>query len=64
MKKFRVYGILSAATTQEVIVEAEDKDAAIDIGSPQIDSPHLCHQCSHEIDMGDIYEFQAAEIED
>jgi len=60
MKKFRVYGIITASTCigeydAETAEEAE-KMAWEDAGYPSI-----CYQCSKEIDLGEIYELQVEE---
>jgi hypothetical protein len=42
-----------ASASHVVYVEAEDEDAAYDAAEREFRSPHLCHHCSREIDMGD-----------
>ena len=66
MTKYVVYGVASAtiivgeydASSQEDAIKAaeQDRNADTHIG--------LCHQCSHRVDVGDVYEFQAEEAED
>lgn len=60
MPKYRIYakaiaskyiGEFEANNEQEAIEKAELSDAC------HIQS--LCHQCSHEMDIGDIYELEA-----
>lgn len=61
-KKWAVYAIFTASkyigefdgdTKDDALEEAEDS------GDCYVT---LCHQCSHQIDLGDAYEFQAEEI--
>ena len=64
MKKYIVYGLISASkkigeyeakSEEEAIEMAEkDKNANWDYS--------ICHQCSSEIEIGDMYEVHAEEI--
>lgn len=53
MAKFLVTFLIDASKTIEV--DADDEEAAKTAAWDVIDVPSLCHQCSHEIDMGDAY---------
>ena len=56
MAKFRVYGIATASKFLGVY-EAENADEAR--AKAQDDGEYyisLCHQCAHEVEVGDIYE--------
>lgn len=65
MPKYRVYGVLSAS----VVVgeyEAETEEEAIEMANEDQDAnwmPSLCHQCSREVALGDVYKAEAEEIE-
>lgn len=64
MKKYRVYGVMTAS----IVIgeyEADSKDAAIEMSGQDENANYyasLCHQCSSEIDLGDIYKEEAEEI--
>ena len=58
MKTYRVYGLWTASkligefeanSEEEAIAMAEDSDEAY---------ASLCHQCSREIELGDIYPYK------
>ncbi len=61
MKKYRVIGLIGASADLGVY-EAEDEEGAIE---KAMDSdkgrycPTLCHQCAREIEISDIYEYEA-----
>jgi len=68
MPKFRIYGIMTASkvlgeidagSKEEALLKADADD---EIGGNGFAA--LCHQCAGEIDLGDIYEYQAEEVED
>ncbi len=62
MPKYRVYAIMTAS---KPLGEFEAKDAneaekkAMKEGD---DYAPLCHQCSNEIDLGDIYEYEVEKV--
>jgi len=60
--KYLVYGIISASKFIGEF-EAESKEKAIEMAenSENCYTPGLCHQCSGEINLGDIYEIEAEE---
>lgn len=64
MAKYQVYGTMSASVILGVY-EAESKEEAIKMAGEDENAnwmPSLCHQCSHEVELGDIYETEAEEI--
>lgn len=59
--KYSVYGIMTASKfvgEYEANSEEEAKEKAQETGDCHVS---LCWQCSHEVDVGDIYEYQAEE---
>ena len=65
MPKFFVYGIVSVSKFLGEY-EAETKELAIEMAENDDDadwSVSLCHQCAKEVDIGDIYDIQADEID-
>jgi len=65
MKKYRVYGIASASTVIGEY-EAESEQEAADMAANDQNADYdlgLCYQCSRKVEIGDIYEYQAEEIE-
>ena len=67
MAKWRICGIASASKDLGV-VEAKTKDDAITNAwndETLLDEWYmsLCHQCASEIDIGDIYQLEAVEID-
>jgi len=66
MPKYRVYGIIQASKDLGV-VEADSKEAAESqvANDPSVDVlVSLCYQCANEVDLGEVYEFNAELIED
>lgn len=66
MKKFRVFGIASASV-EIGVYEAENADEAIALADEDRNAnwhPSLCHHCSREVDLGDVYETEAEEVEE
>ena len=64
MKKFRVYRIMTA-TTVIGEYEAEDDQAALEMADMDRTGnwcPDLCHYCSRDLDLGEIYETEVEEI--
>ena len=64
MKKYRVYGIMTASVFLGE-VEAECQEQAIERAESNGDlnwNPQLCHQCSDEVELGEVYEIQVEEI--
>ena len=60
IKKYNVYGIVSASVHIGTY-EAESKEQAEDMANNDKEAnwyPSLCHQCSGELEIGDIYELQ------
>ncbi len=65
MKKYRVYGIVSA-TVDLGEYEAESKEAAQKMAenNDNVDwNPSICHQCANELEVGDVYEVMVEECE-
>lgn len=65
MTKFRVYALMCA--TKEIgTFEAESEEEAIEMGlnDPECCSETLCHYCSDRIELGDIDEVKAEQIEE
>jgi len=63
MKKYRVYGIMTASVFLGAY-EAEDSEAAIKLAEEDDNAnwmPTICHQCSHEVELNEIYETDAVE---
>ena len=52
MPRFNVTLIWTASRTYEV--DAESAEAAAAAIEHQHGSPSLCHQCSHEVELGDL----------
>ena len=64
MAKFSVYGLVSA-TVSFGEYEADTEAQAIALAEDDDNSnfnPTLCHQCSDEVDLGDVYEVKADKI--
>ena len=65
MKRYRVYGIMTAS----VLIgeyDAESEDDAIDKADDDPEActyPTLCHQCSVEVELCEIYKTEAEEVE-
>jgi len=61
-KKYHVYAAVGA-TKYIGKFEADSEDEAIEKAarSKKAYAPSLCHQCSHEMDVGDLYDFSAEE---
>ena len=59
MPIYKVYGILTGSVYLGEY-EAENEDAAEDMADkdPANWMPSLCHQCSGEVEINDIYEVQ------
>ena len=51
MAKYLVFGLVGATVSNEV--EASSPEEAVENAEL---SPGLCHQCSHEVELGDVYE--------
>ena len=67
MPQYTIYGIVSASKVLGVI-EAPSKEDAIEIAwaDDAINEEmyiSLCHQCEDGIDVGDIYDLEASEVE-
>lgn len=63
MKKYRVYGLVSA-TVDLGEYEAESKEDAEKMAEENTDvdwSPTLCHHCANDLDVGDVYEVHVEE---
>lgn len=56
MKKFIVYGNVSAST-MSVEIEANSPEEALDkFFDTDEASPSVCHHCTREIEVGEVYE--------
>ncbi len=61
MKKFTVFGLITASTIVGTY-EAETEEKAIEKAMDDENGNHyvsICHQCSREVELGDIYEYEA-----
>jgi len=61
MATFRVYGVIGASVDLGTY-EAETEDDAIEMAENNpnaVWSPTLCHHCSNEVDIGEVYEVKA-----
>ncbi len=66
MAKYNVYGTVGASVFLGTY-EAKNEDDAIEQAEDNENanwSPTLCHQCSRELEVGDVYETQAELVED
>ncbi|GAB3830025.1 hypothetical protein [Kribbella italica] len=52
MSTYRVYMGTEASTSVEV--QAEDREDAIEKAYEKFQGVILCHQCAHEVDLGDF----------
>lgn len=59
--KYLVIGLLHANTS--AVVEASSPESAIELAEGELGCPSLCHQCSNEVDLGDIVGFNVIEDE-
>lgn len=59
--KYLVIGLLHANTS--TVVEASSPESAIELAEGELGCPSLCHQCSNEVDLGDIVGFNVIEDE-
>jgi hypothetical protein len=65
MKKYSVYGIISASVFLGEY-EAESKEEAVKMAEENRNAnwhPTLCWQCAGEVELGDVYDTQVEEIE-
>ena len=60
--RYTVMGLLYANTTSAT-AEADTPDDAIELASDDL-WPSLCHQCSDEVELGDIYGFMVYDAND
>ena len=60
-KEYSIYGIIGASKYLGK-VKAKDKEEAIEKGMELDSHVSLCHHCSSEIDIGDVYEYEANEV--
>ena len=58
--KYRVYGIMTASVLLgEYEADSPEEAERMSDADPNANLwPSLCHECSNEIDLGDIYETQ------
>jgi hypothetical protein len=56
MKKYRIFVPVGATAILEV--EANSEAEALE----QMCSPSVCHQCCHDVELGELYDEEAAEI--
>ena len=62
MKKYHV--AMPFYATAFIKVEAENEEEAIEKAEREIGYPTLCHQCSHDVEMGEPnYEVEADAVE-
>lgn len=64
-KKYHVYGMVSASVSLGEY-EAESEEEAIQMAEDNQGAnwyPSVCHQCSRELDVGDVYKVEADEVE-
>lgn len=59
--RYLVIGLLHANTS--AVVEASSPESAIELAEGELGCPSLCHQCSNEVDLGDIVGFNVIEDE-
>ena len=63
MPKYRTYGLFTASKSLgEVEADTPDKarEKAFETGDSYV---QICHQCSREIDLGDMYDVEVELIE-
>ena len=60
MSKYSVIAIIDASKYVGTF-EAESKEEAIENAEENAETPTLCHQCSGDLDLGDIIKFEANE---
>lgn len=63
MKKYGVWGIIGASVYLGDF-EAESEEEAIEKAGETGCAPTICYQCAREVDLGDIYDYEADEIVD
>lgn len=59
MKKYRV--VLTVDATIFVEVDAENEAQAKELGLAKASMPHICHQCSRNVSIGDVLDAVDAE---
>ena len=59
MKKYTIMGIGTYSVNTGEIIEAKNANEAVEKAKGS--SPMLCHHCAHEVELHDIYEYQAEE---
>ena len=66
MGKYMVYGIVCASVDLGTY-EANSEQEAIGMAEDNQEAnwnPGLCHQCSNEVEIGDVYEVKAEIVDD
>ena len=65
MPKYSIQGIVSADKHLGVI-EASNAKEAIEKAWGELDTgtPNVCHQCSREMNIGDVYQLCAQNVDD
>ncbi len=58
-RKFMVTYLVDATT--HVIVEAKSAEEAMRLADAVVVAPHVCHQCSDHIEVGDIIDMHTVE---
>lgn len=62
MPKYRVYAIYTASKCLGEF-EAENQDKAEEMADKSgNEHVSICHQCAHEFDLGECYEYQTEEV--
>lgn len=56
MKKYRIF--VPVGATAIIEVEAENEEKALE----KMYAPSVCHQCCHEVEVGELYDEEEAEI--
>lgn len=59
--KYLVVGLIDA--TNSKVVEASSPDEAVELATNDLGCPSVCHQCSSEVEIGDVYGFNVIEDE-
>lgn len=59
--RYLVVGLIDA--TNSKVVEASSPDEALELAANDLGCPSVCHQCSSEVEIGDVYGFNVIEDE-
>jgi len=66
MPKYNIIGILSASMFCGTVVAKSEEEAlskAVEGGSAFETNVSLCNECSNQVDIGDVYKFEAELVE-